>query len=140
MLTKFIKPFGVTVEAAFRRIEAISILLVYFPSPSSRGKTATPEQCEEFQNFKKIPSSLKREMKYNLLTDFSMKGLIHWKTIIQRCPHPNFSPKHRSARLRTRRRGRKLMHRGKSSSAKSQMKLTATLTSIANRRKKICFS
>ena len=44
--------------------------MAHFPPPSSRGKTATAEQWEQFEEEgKKISSSLKREMKYNLLPE-----------------------------------------------------------------------
>ena len=63
------KPFGVTVEAAFRRIEVITKLMEYFPPTSSRGRQATQEQWDAFNKIKKISSAEKREMKYNLLPD-----------------------------------------------------------------------
>ena len=70
LLNKLIKPYGVTVEAAFRYIKVITSLMAHFPPPSSRGKTATAEQWEQFEEEgKKISSSLKREMKYNLLPE-----------------------------------------------------------------------
>ena len=70
LLNKLIKPYGVTVKAAFRRVEVITSLMAHFPPPSSRGKTATAEQWEQFEEEgKKISSSLKREMKYNLLLE-----------------------------------------------------------------------
>ena len=70
LLNKLIKPYGVTVEAAFRRIEVITKLMSIFPPPSSRGSAATEEQWTTFEeDLKKIPSSLKREMKYNLLPE-----------------------------------------------------------------------
>ena len=69
LLNKLIKPFGVTVESAFRRIEVVTNLMTYFPPPSSRGKAATKEQWEAFEDIKKMPSSLKKEMKYNLLPE-----------------------------------------------------------------------
>jgi hypothetical protein len=59
MLNKIVKPYGVSVEAAFRRIEIISNLLAYFPPPSSRGKTATVEQWENFQDTKRFFQSSK---------------------------------------------------------------------------------
>jgi hypothetical protein len=69
LLNKIIKPFGVTVEAVFRRVEVITNLMSYFPPPSSRGKTASQEQWIAFEDSKKISSELKREMKYNLLPE-----------------------------------------------------------------------
>lgn len=70
LLNKLIKPYGVTVESAFRRIEVIAKLMSYFPPPSSRGKAATQAQWTTFEEeLKKVPSSLRREMKYNLLPE-----------------------------------------------------------------------
>ena len=69
MTHKIIKPFGVSVEAAFRRVEIMCTLLKYFPPPSSRGKTATAAQWASFENKKRISNDDKREMKYNLLPD-----------------------------------------------------------------------
>ena len=66
---KIVKPFGVSVEAAFRRIETLTSLLSYFPPPGSRGKVTTAEQWEEFEEMKTISNKEKREMKYNLLPD-----------------------------------------------------------------------
>ena len=67
MRNKIIKPFGVSVDTAFRRIEIMAKLLEFFPPHSSRGKQATLEHWEDFQEKKKVTNSLKREMKYNLL-------------------------------------------------------------------------
>ena len=69
MLNKIVKPFGISVEAAFRRIEVMTNLIAYFPPPSSRGKPATLKQWNDFQEIKKISNTIKREMKYNLLPE-----------------------------------------------------------------------
>ena len=69
MLHQIVKPFGVPVEAAFRRIEVMAKYLEFFPPPTSRGKSANQEQWEEFNAIKKMSESDKREMKYNLLPD-----------------------------------------------------------------------
>jgi hypothetical protein len=69
MMNKIVKPFGISVEAAFCRIEVMTNLMAYFPPPSSRGKPTTREQWEKFQEIKKISNNLKREMKYNLLPE-----------------------------------------------------------------------
>lgn len=69
MMNQIVKPFGISVEAAFRRIEVMTNLMVYFPPPSSRGKSTTRKQWETFQRRKKIPEYIKREMKYNLLPE-----------------------------------------------------------------------
>lgn len=67
LLNMLIKPFGVSVEAAFRRIEIICNLMPFFPPSGSRGETSTQEQWEAFEEIKVIPSAVRREMKYNLL-------------------------------------------------------------------------
>ena len=69
LTNKIVKPFGVSVEAAFRRIETLTSLLSYFPPPSSRGKMATAAQWDAFEEQKEITNKEKREMKYNLLPD-----------------------------------------------------------------------
>ena len=69
-MNKLIKPYGVSVEIAFRRIDVMTNLLDYFPPTSSRGKSASAEQWEAFKTIKKeITSAVKREMKYNLLPE-----------------------------------------------------------------------
>ena len=69
-MRQIIKPFGVSVEIAFRRIEVLANLMEYFPPPSSRGKPATQAQWAKFNTFKKLTNEDKREMKYNLLPPF----------------------------------------------------------------------
>ena len=69
MLNKIIKPFGVPVEAAFRRVEIIVNLMMYFPPPSSRGQAATSAQWNEFMEHKRMSKELIKEMKYNLLPE-----------------------------------------------------------------------
>ena len=66
---KIVKPYSVSVEAAFRRIDVLTSLLVLFPPASSRGLPATKEQWAAHDKKKKISSELKREIKYNLLPD-----------------------------------------------------------------------
>ena len=60
MLHQIVKPFGVPVEAAFRRIEVMAKYLEFFPPPTSRGKSATQEQWEDFNAIKKMSESDKR--------------------------------------------------------------------------------
>ena len=69
MCHKIVKPFGISVEAAFRRIEIVASLMQYFPPPSNRGSTATREQWEKHEKNKKIKRVDKREWKYNLLPE-----------------------------------------------------------------------
>ena len=69
MLNKIIKPFGVPVEAAFRRVEIVVNLMMHFPPPSSRGTNATSDQWDAFMEIKKISKDIIKEMKYNLLPE-----------------------------------------------------------------------
>ena len=69
MQHKIVKPFGVPVEAAFRRVEVVAKYMEYFPPPCSRGKQATQEQWDRFEETKKVTADLKKEMKYNLLPE-----------------------------------------------------------------------
>jgi hypothetical protein len=54
MTHKIVKPFGIQVEAAFRRIEILAKYLESFPPPSSRGKSATKQQWADFEALKKL--------------------------------------------------------------------------------------
>ena len=67
MMMQLIKPFGVSVEAAFRRIDVILNLLPYFPPPFSKGKQATNDDWENFDDKKILPLAEKTKMKYRLL-------------------------------------------------------------------------
>ena len=69
MMKEIIKPYGVSVEAAFRRVETLINLLSLFPPAGSRGKATTPAQWDESEKNQKISKEEKREMKYNLLPD-----------------------------------------------------------------------
>ena len=69
LLHKIVKPFGVPVEAAFRRIEVITRYMEYFPPPCSRGKQATQDEWDSHEETKKIMADVKKEMKYNLLPE-----------------------------------------------------------------------
>ena len=64
------KPFGVTVEAAFQRIDVIANLMEFFPPPHSRKGAASQAHWNNFKEMKKLSPDLKREMKYNLLPEF----------------------------------------------------------------------
>ena len=67
MMMQLIKPFGVSVEAAFRRIDVILNLLPYFPPPFSKGKRASNDDWENFKEKKIIPINERTKMKYRLL-------------------------------------------------------------------------
>ena len=71
-MNKIVKPFGVSVEAAFCRIKTLTSLFSYFPPPSSRGKMATASQSKAFENEEEISNKNKREMKYNLLISINI--------------------------------------------------------------------
>ena len=64
---KIVKPFGVTVEAAFRRIDVLTKYMENFPPTSPRGTVATHEHWVTHSNIRRIDDSIKRQMKYNLL-------------------------------------------------------------------------
>ena len=67
MMMHIVKPFGISVEAAFRHIDIMVNLLAYFPPPFSKGKTATNSRWEEFEDIKKISQKEATKMKYRLL-------------------------------------------------------------------------
>ena len=67
MLNQIVKPFGVSVEAAFRRVEIISNLMECFPPPCSNRKEPTQAQWNKFTLVKKLSEEEKREVKYNFL-------------------------------------------------------------------------
>lgn len=69
MMNKIIKPFGVSVDASFRRIDAMTSLLTYYPPPAFRGKPATAKQWKTFEEDQKVTQLEKKEIKYNLLPD-----------------------------------------------------------------------
>ena len=69
LLQKIVKPYSVSVEAAFRRIDFLTSLLAHFPPASSRGESATADQWESFEKKRKVSAETKQEMKYNLLPD-----------------------------------------------------------------------
>lgn len=69
LLHKIVKPYGVPVEAAFRRVEVVARYMEYFPPPCGRGKQATQDQWDNHEESKKIAADIKKEMKYNLLPE-----------------------------------------------------------------------
>ena len=46
LLHKIVKPFGVSIEAAFWRIEVVSRYMEHFPPPCGRGKQASQDQWD----------------------------------------------------------------------------------------------
>lgn len=69
MMHKIVKPFGVSVDAAFRRIDVMVNLVIWFPPPAHRGKPATAKQWKQFQESMAVENHEKQEMKYNLLPE-----------------------------------------------------------------------
>ena len=53
LLHKVVKPFGVSVEVAFRRIEVVTRYMEYFPPPCGRGEQATQDQWDNHEESKK---------------------------------------------------------------------------------------
>ena len=70
LLNKLVKPFGVTEEAAFWRIDMIANLMEFFPPPHSCEGSASQAHWNNFKEVKKLSQDLKQEMKYNLLPEF----------------------------------------------------------------------
>ena len=69
MLNNLVKPYLVSVEAAFCLIDVLTSLLFHFPPASSRSKSVTIEQWERAEKKNKIKANLKQKMKYNLLPE-----------------------------------------------------------------------
>ena len=69
LLNKVVKPYGVLVEAAFRRIDVIANLMEFSPPPHSRKGVASQPHWNNFKEIKKLSDDLKREIKYNLLPE-----------------------------------------------------------------------
>ena len=67
LMNQIVKPFGISVEAAFRRVEVIARMMEYFPPPCSNGKEPSRQQWNKFMEIKKLSEEDKREIKYNLL-------------------------------------------------------------------------
>ena len=88
--TKIVKPCDVGVEAAFRRIDVLTNLLLLFPPTGSRGRMATPEQWAAFQEVKFVEGPEKREMKYNLLPDPFQERFDELEVDWAEMSHPKF--------------------------------------------------
>ena len=109
LMNLIIKPYGVSVEAAFRRIEILSNLMEYFPPPSSKGKHATQAQWEAFASVTKMSNKDKREFKYNLLPPFFQERIndlegdwTEWEDTkflaqVQKCKQADFCDQKRQA-------------------------------------------
>ena len=66
-LSKVVKPFGVSMEAAFKRVEMIANLVELFTPPHSCKESVSQAHWDNFKEMKKLSENLKRETKYNLL-------------------------------------------------------------------------
>ena len=67
--TAIVKPYGVSVEAAFRRIDVIANLMTQFPPTARRGRMANSAQWALFEDEKNLNDEDIREIKYNLLPE-----------------------------------------------------------------------
>lgn len=67
--TAIVKPFGVSVEAAFRRVDVIANLMTHFPPTARRGRMANSAQWALFEDEKNLNDEDIREIKYNLLPE-----------------------------------------------------------------------
>jgi hypothetical protein len=67
MTRQIIKPFGVSVDLAFRRIDILCLLLERFPPPGNRDGSPSVSEWNDHQILKKIEAKDKRRMKFNLL-------------------------------------------------------------------------
>ena len=67
MTRQIIKPFGVSVELAFRRIDVMCLLLERFPPPGTRDGSPSIGEWMEHNYLKKVEPKEKRRMKFNLL-------------------------------------------------------------------------
>lgn len=67
METQLIKPFSVSVDAAFRRIEVMAKQLEFFPPTYNRGAEATEQQWDDHKRARVLSAEAKREIKYRLL-------------------------------------------------------------------------
>ena len=97
LMNQIVKPFGISVESAFRRVEIIANMMEYFPPPCSNGKEPTRVQWNRFSQIKKLTEEEKREIKYNLLPlsfreriDDSNEDWTEWSSVkflaqVQKC-------------------------------------------------------
>ena len=61
------KPYEVSVEAAFRRVEVLTNMMAQFPPTARKGKPASAGEWELFNDTKKLNKEDIREIKFNLL-------------------------------------------------------------------------
>lgn len=68
---KIVKPYGITVESAFRRVDVLVNLMKYFPPPGSRGKQADIHQWNSMEDAinNHLNEDEVRTIKFNLLPD-----------------------------------------------------------------------
>ena len=76
MINPIVKPFEVSVETSFRRVETIANMMKYFPPSYNNGKEPSQAQWNKFMHVKKMPKEDKREISmislHNLLVTDSM--------------------------------------------------------------------
>jgi hypothetical protein len=85
LMRQVVKPFGVAVDLAFRRIDVLCLLLERFPPPGSRDGTPSTDDWFNHQVLKKVENKEKRRMKFNLLPNpyqSHLQGLEQdWRTM-----------------------------------------------------------
>ena len=67
---KVVKPFSVSVDASFRRVDMIDNLMEFFSPPHSHEGLPSQAHWNNFKEMKKLSEDLKKEIKYNLLLQF----------------------------------------------------------------------
>lgn len=67
LMNKIIKPYGVSVDQAFRRVDILTNLMREFPPSSKRSRPASAGDWESFNDERDIESDDLQEMKFNLL-------------------------------------------------------------------------
>ena len=64
------KPFGVSMDKAFRQLDLLCKTLEYFPPPSDRDSIVTAEEWAAFEaGMKEVPTKHVRQYKFNLLPE-----------------------------------------------------------------------
>ena len=61
------KPFGMSVDKAFRRLDLLCKTLEYFPPPSDRDSTVSTEDWDAFECTKEVPARAVRQYKFSNL-------------------------------------------------------------------------
>ena len=67
LTNQIVKPFEVTVEAAFRRVDVLVTMMTQFPPTHAKGTQATALSYELFDDVKRLNDDEVRDIKFNLL-------------------------------------------------------------------------